>query len=103
MFNMNNNTNNEVELSAPMLTEAVEMIAAFSNDLMVVAEAITQSCNQVENMDQAHKEVFVCRTDALKRLALTYKSRSVRFKAVVQKLVEGAAGDDAFCRNRDLI
>ena len=83
---MNNNTNNEDELFAPMLTEAVETIAACSNDLMVVAEAIIQSCNLIENMDEAHKDVLVCRTDALKRLALLYKSRSVRFKAVRKSL-----------------
>ncbi|MGR3175347.1 MAG: hypothetical protein ACUZ8N_12220 [Candidatus Scalindua sp.] len=86
MFYMNNNTNNEDELFAPMLTEAVETIAACSNDLMVVAEAIIQSCNLIENMDEAHKDVLVCRTDALKRLALLYKSRSVRFKAVRKSL-----------------
>ena len=86
MFYMNNNTNNEDKLFAPMLTEAVETIAACSNDLMVVAEAIIQSCNLIENMDEAHKDVLVCRTDALKRLALLYKSRSVRFKAVRKSL-----------------
>ncbi|MGR3302517.1 MAG: hypothetical protein ACUZ8I_08450 [Candidatus Scalindua sp.] len=48
MFYMNNNTNNENGLSAPTLTEAVETIAACSNELMVVAEIITQSCKLVE-------------------------------------------------------
>ncbi len=99
MFYMNNNTNNEVELSAPMLTEAVETIAACSNDLMVVAEAITQSCNLVENMEEAHRDALVTRAEALKRLASLYKSRSIQFKAVAQKLVEGAAGDDALLAN----
>ncbi len=90
MFYMRNNTSNTEELSAPMLTEAVETIAACSNDLMVVAEAITQSCNLVENMDEAHKDVLVTRAEALKRLASLYKSRSIRFKEVAQKLVEEA-------------
>ncbi len=101
MFYMNNNTNSEDDSSVPMLTEAVETIAACSNDLMVVAEAIMQSCNLVENMDEAHKDVLVTRAEALKRLASLYKSRSIRFKEVAQKLVEGAAGDDRFCRNSD--
>ncbi len=94
MFYMKNNTNSEDGLSAPMLTEAVETIAACSNDLMVVAEAITQSCSLVENLDEAHKDVLVTRAEALKRLASLYKSRSIRFKAVAQKLVEGAAGEE---------
>lgn len=87
MFFKNNITNNEDELSALMLTEAVETIAACSNDLMVVAEAIAQSCNLIENMEEAHKEVLVTRAEVLKRLASLYKSRSIRFKAVAQKLV----------------
>ncbi len=103
MFSKNNITINEDGLAAPMLTEVVETIAACSNDLMVVAEAITQSCSLVENLEEAHKDVLVTRAEALKRLASLYKSRSIRFKAVVQKLVEGAAGDDRFCRNSDLI
>jgi hypothetical protein len=99
MFYKNNITDNEDGLSAPMLTEAVETIAACSNDLMVVAEAITQSCNLVENLDEAHKDVLVTRAEALKRLASLYKSRSIRFKAVAQKLVEGAIGDDTLPAN----
>lgn len=99
MFYMNNNTKNEEELSAPVLTETVETIAACSNDLMVVAEAITQSCNLVENMEEAHKDVLVNRAEALKRLASLYKSRSIQFKAVAQKFVEGAVGDEALPAN----
>ena len=99
MFFKNNITSNEDGLSAPMLTEAVETIAACSTDLMVVAEAITQSCNLVENMEEAHKDVLVTRAEVLKRLASLYKSRSIRFKAVAQKLVEGAAGDEALPAN----
>jgi len=94
MFYMNNNTNNAEELSVPMLTEAVEAIAACSNDLMVVAEAIIQSCKMVENMKEAHKDVLATRAEVLKRLASLYKSRSIRFKAAAQKLVEGAVGDE---------
>jgi hypothetical protein len=86
MFYMENNTNNAEELSVPMLVEAVETIAACSNDLMVVAEAILQSCNLVENLEGAHRDVLVCRTDALKRLALVYKSRSVRLEQLHKSL-----------------
>ncbi len=86
MFFKNNITSKEDGLSAPMLTEAVETIAACSTDLMVVAEAITQSCNLIENMEEAHKDVLVCRTDALKRLALVYKSRSVRLEQLHKSL-----------------
>ena len=91
---MKNNTNNTDELSAPVLTEAVQTIAACSSDLMVVAEAITQSCNLVENLDEAHKDVLVTRAETLKRLASLYKSRSIRFKAVAQKFAEGAVRDE---------
>ncbi len=86
MFYMRNNTNNAEGLSAPMLTEAMETIAACSNDLMVVAEAITQSCNLVENMDEAHRDVLVTRAEALKRLASLYKSRSVRLEQLHKSL-----------------
>ena len=82
MFYMNNNTSKEDELFAPMVTEAVETIEACSNDLMVVAEAIIQSCSLVENMEEAHKDVLITRAEALKKLASLYKSRSVRFKTV---------------------
>ncbi len=99
--------NNMDVLSASMLTEVVEMIGACSNDLMVVAEVIAQSCNLVENMEEAHRDALVTRAEALKRLASLYKSRSIRFKAVAQKLVEDAAGDDALpananCRDEQL-
>ena len=97
MFYKNNITNNADGLSASMLTEAVETIAACSNDLMVVAEAITQSCNLVENLDEAHKDVLVTRAELLKRLASLYKSRSIRFKAVAQKLVDEALLANAYC------
>ncbi len=83
---MKDNTKNGNELPAPMLTEAVETIAACSNDLMVVAEAILQSCNLVGNLEEAHRDVLVCRTDALKRLALVYKSRSVRLEQLQKSL-----------------
>ncbi len=86
MFYMKNNTSNEDGLSVPMLTEAVQTIAACSNDLMVVAEAIMQSCNLVENLEEAHRDVLVCRTDALKRLASLYKSRSVRLEQLHKSL-----------------
>jgi ferritin-like metal-binding protein YciE len=82
MFYMNNNTSKEDELFALMLTEAGEAIEACSNDLMVVAEAIIQSCSLVENMEEAHKDVLITRAEALKKLASLYKSRSVRFKTV---------------------
>ena len=97
MFYKNDITNNENGLSVPMLTEAVETIAACGNDLMVVAEAIIQSCNLVENLDEAHKDVLVTRAEVLKRLALVYKSRSIRFKAVAQKLVEEALPANSYC------
>ena len=99
MFYMNNDTNSEDELFAPMLTEAVETIEVCSNDLLVVAEAIIQSCNLVENMEEAHKDVLVTRAELLKRLASLYKSRSIRFKAVAQNLVEDAAGDEVLPAN----
>jgi len=80
MFYMNNNTKNEDELTAPMLAEAVESLAACSNDLMVVAEAIMQSCNLAENMEEAHKDVLVIRAEALKRLASLYNLRMLTTK-----------------------
>ncbi len=75
MFYMNNNTNSEDGLSVPTLAEAMETIAACSNDLMVVAEAIIQSCSLIENMEEAHKDVLVIRAEALKRLASLYNLR----------------------------
>lgn len=95
----NNITNNMDGLSASMLTEAVKSIAAFSNDLMVVAGVITQACNLVANMEEAHKDALATRAEVLERLASLYESRSIRFEAVVQKLVEGATGDDALLAN----
>ncbi len=80
MFYMNNNTKNEDELTAPMLAEAVESLAACSSDLMVVAEAITQSCNMVENLEETHKDVLVIRAEALKRLASLYNLRMLTTK-----------------------
>ncbi len=103
MFYVTNNINSEDGLSAPTLTEAVETFAACSNELLVVAEAIKQSCSLVENMEEAHKDVLVARAEALKSLASLYKSRSIRFKAVAQKLEEGAVNDDSFHRNSNLI
>ena len=90
MFYMKDNTDSEDELFAPMLTEAVETIEICSNDLLVVAEAIIQSCNLIENIDGTHKVVLIIRADALIKLASLYKSRSIRFKAVAQRLVDEA-------------
>jgi hypothetical protein len=76
---MKDNTNSEEVPSAPILiTEEVEAIVACCNDLMVVAEAIIQSCNLVENMDEAHGDLFVVRAEALKRLASLYNLRQLR-------------------------
>ncbi len=99
MFYKDDITNNANGLSVPMLTEAVETIAACSNDMMVAAEDITALCNLVENMEEVYKDLLITRVEVLKRLASLYKSRSMRFKAVAQKLAEGAAGDEALPAN----
>ena len=49
-------------------------------------------------MEEAHRNVLVTRAEALNKLALLYKSRSVRFKAVAQKFVEGALKSNSIHR-----
>jgi len=72
---MKDNSNSEEVPSAPILvTEEVEVIVACCHDLMVVAEAI----NLAENIEDAHRDVFVARAEVLKKLASLYNLRQLR-------------------------
>lgn len=82
--------NNENELSVQILTEAAGSIAACSEDMLLVAEAITQSCSMmIDSKENAYVDLLLNRADSLKTLAALYKTRSMRFENAAQKLVKG--------------
>ncbi len=80
---------NENELSMQMFSEATEEIATCSNDLLVVAEAITQSCLMIGATGDDYREILSSRVENLKTLAGLYKTKSRRFEGIVKRL----AGD----------
>ncbi len=77
------------ELSMQMFSEAAEEIATCSNDLLVVAETITQSCLMIGTADDDYREILSSRAKDFKMLAGLYKTKSRRFEGIVKRL----AGD----------
>lgn len=77
---------NEHETSIQMFSEAADDIATCSNDLLVVAEAIAQSCLMIGAIGDDYREVLTSRATDFKMLAGLYKARSRRFEGVVKRL-----------------
>ena len=79
----------ENEISIQMLSEMADDIATCSNDLLMVAEAITQSCLMIGTTGDDYREILSSRVKNLKTLAGLYKTKSRRFEGIVKRL----AGD----------
>ncbi len=77
---------NENELSMQMLSEAAEDIATCSNDLMIVAEAITQSCLMIGTMSDDYREILSSKAKKFKTLAELYKTKSRRLGGIAKTL-----------------
>lgn len=84
---------NEKELSIQIFSEAADDIATCSDDLLVVAEAIAQSCLMIGDTGNDYREVLSSRAKDFKMLAGLYKTRSRRFEGMVKRLVGGIEGD----------
>ena len=80
---------NENELSTQMFSDAAEDIATCSDELLLVAEAIAQSCLMIGDTGDDYREVLSSRAKDFKMLAGLYKTRSRRFEGIVERL----AGD----------
>ncbi|MCP4253881.1 MAG: hypothetical protein GY775_10805 [Candidatus Scalindua sp.] len=79
----------ENELSMQMYSDVAEEIATCSNDLLVVAEVITQSCLMIDTAGDDYREILSSRVRDLKMLAGSYKTKSRRFESIAKRL----AGD----------
>ena len=80
---------NENELSIQMFSEAADDIATCSDELLLVAEALAQSCLMIGDTGVDYREVLTSRAKDFKTLAGLYKTRSRRFEGIVERL----AGD----------
>ncbi len=89
----------ENELSMQMFSEAAEDIATCSNDLLVVAEAITQSCLIIGTAGDDYREILSSRAKNFKMLAETYKTKSRRFEGIVKRLAGDKQEDAALPEN----
>ena len=69
----------ENELSVQLFSEAADDIASCSNDLLIVAEAIAQSCLMIGDTGEDYREVLSSRAKDFRMLAGLYKKRSRRF------------------------
>ena len=78
----------EKELSIQMLSKAADDIATCSDDLLIVAEAIAESCNMIGDTGDGCREELSSRAEDFKMLAGLYKTRSGRFEDIV-KMLEG--------------
>ncbi|MBT3355492.1 MAG: hypothetical protein HN402_11300 [Candidatus Scalindua sp.] len=79
----------ETESSIQLFSEAADDIATCSDDLLIVAEAIAQSCQMIGTTGDDYREVLSSRAKDFKMLAGLYKARSRRFEGIVERL----AGD----------
>ncbi len=84
---------NEKELSIQLFSEAADDIATCSNDLLIVAEAIAQSCLMIGTTGDDYREVLSSRAKDFKVLAGLYKTRSRRFEGIVQRLADDIQED----------
>ena len=77
----------ENELSVQLFSEAADDIATCGNDLLLVAEAIAQSCLMIGDTGEDYREVLSSRAKDFRTLAGLYKTRSRRFDGIVERLV----------------
>ena len=81
-------------LSIQMFSEAADEIATCSDDLLMVAEAMAQSCLLIGTTGDDYREILSARAKDFKMLAELYKTRSRRFEGIVKRLA-GDIGEDA--------
>jgi hypothetical protein len=84
---------NEKELSIQLFSETTDDIATCSNDLLIVAEAIAQSCLMIGTTGDDYREVISSRVKDFKVLAGLYTTRSRRFEGIVQRLANDIPED----------
>ncbi len=83
----------ENELSIQLFSEAADDIATCSDDLLIVAEAIAQSCLMIGTTGEGYKKVLTSRAKDFKLLAGIYKTRSRQFEGILKRLMGGIDGD----------
>ncbi|MBC8548910.1 MAG: hypothetical protein H8D23_04605 [Candidatus Brocadiales bacterium] len=89
----------EYETSIQMFSEAADDIATCSNDLLIVAEAIAQSCLIIGTTGDDYREVLTSRAKDFKMLAGLYKTRSRRFEGIVKRLAGDIEEDAVLVEN----
>jgi hypothetical protein len=89
----------ENELSVQLFSEAADDIATCSNDLLLVAEAIAQSCLMIGDTGEDYREVLSSRAKDFRTLAGLYKTRSWRFDGIVERLVGDIQEDMVSSKN----
>ncbi len=76
----------ENELSSQVFSEMADEIATCGDDLLLVAEAITQSCLLIGTTGNNNREVLLSRAQDFMMLAGLYKTRSRRLEGIVERL-----------------
>jgi hypothetical protein len=89
----------ENKLSVQIFTEVSDDIASCSNDLLVVAEAIAQSCLMIGITGDDYREVLTSRAKDFKMLAGLYKTKSRRFERIVEMLAGDIEGEAVLVEN----
>ncbi len=90
---------NEKELSVQIFSEAADDIAGCSNELLVVAEAIAQSCLLIGTMSEDCREVLSSRAKDFEKLAGLFKTRSSRFEDIAKRLTGGMQEEAVLVEN----
>ena len=81
-------------LSSQVFSEMADEIATCSDDLLLVAEAITQSCHLIGTTGNDYREILSSRAQDFMMLAGLYKTRSSRFEGIVKRLAGNKQEDN---------
>ncbi len=84
----------ENELSAQIFSEVTDEIVICSDDLLLVAEAITQYCLLIEMTGNDYREVFASSAQDSMMLAGLYKARSRRFEGIMKRFTGDIEEDE---------
>ncbi len=80
---------NENELPVQIFSEVEDEITTCCDDLLMVVEAITQSCLLIGTTGDDYREILSSRVEDFKMLAGLYETKSKRF----ENIVKGLAGN----------
>ncbi len=90
----------ENELSAQIFSEVADEIVICSDDLLLVAEAITQYCLLIETTGNDYREVLTSSAQDYMMLAGLYKARSRRFEGIMKRFTGDIKEDEVLAEKK---